>query len=575
MPLVFRYYQPGLDGGYPTSVDLGNAVVRFGNMALTYAAAIGDPAMSTLEIDDPDGTLSFNGLRYVTVTETSAPSNNRIVWSGVTQDRRVGRADSMRTGAARRYTLELADTNWILGRRIFVNAAANRPAETAGDRIRWILAAGIGLYDRGHVTYPTTAMDAVDYRGQRVKDLIADCALAAGFNFWVAVHEASGLVELFFQDPDDTSYTGSLAISNDPDDVDSSTTFAPYEDAELTRSPSRIAAGVYLPYSGGFVYVNSEATGSAYTYIDQAAPMANVKTAAKALPIAQRFLADNAEEDDKITCAIKVPVASVNAVRAGQVINAKFTHLPGYETARQVRVIRRTVVQEEEGGQHYYKLALDLSPVAAAPGLIDWIWVVTNAGYVDLDWTPTAGNYLVMLKAMRDTGANPSNKPFADLNQDGGHDADETYWTYITGGGAGGILSDGMEAWYTPAVGNEVRIRYGDGGSKTPILIAEVSGSSLGYAAYTQYSASTSWVGPSVSPTGPAVVLGMLAGGEDTPPAQTLTTNAAWTELGNSYTSFHPQTLAMSKAVAAAGTYSPTGTCATSEKYAGITVVIT
>ena len=151
-------------------------------------------------------------------------------------------------------------------------------------------------------------------------------------------------------------------------------TFLPYEDAYLTRSAERIAYGVYLAYANGSVYVRNDTTGAQFAKVDQSAPMSNVKHASRARRVATHFLNDNDEEDDRINCSIKVPVAQVNDIRAGHRLEVKFSHLPGYEDFVWCRVMRRTVIQDEEGGGYvgatnttaFYRLALELSPTGGA-----------------------------------------------------------------------------------------------------------------------------------------------------------------------------------------------------------------
>ena len=365
MPLVFRYSDPRGISEPAVLTDLGQEVVRLGTFAVAQSAEIGEAATSGVEIDDPTGSLNFVGYRAFMASETSAPSNNQLIASSIILDRHVTRGPFI-TGAGRRWRIDLADANWIFGLNVQVMADANRPAETAGDRLRWLLGAGrFYLHDDGHVVYPTNAMDACDYRGQNGKDVIADIALACGYNYWAQVNEALQHTELFFFDADAYYYTSTLQISNDPADVDGTTTFYPARDADMGRSPTRIAYGIYLPYANGSVYVRNDQVGQQYHYVDQVAPMANVKTRAKALAIANRMLSKANEEDDRINCAIKVPAASVNTLRHGHALRVKFLHLPGWEDWRWARVLRRSVLQEEAEGEAAYRLELELTPIAA------------------------------------------------------------------------------------------------------------------------------------------------------------------------------------------------------------------
>lgn len=369
MSLLLRYSDPrGVEE--PAVLTSLGSNVRLGQVALQLSAEVGQTAISTIEVEDPGGIWTFNGLRAFDVRETSAGSNNTMIGRFAIQDRTVGRSPErgLITGTDRLWSMDLADYNWHLGKRVLVDSDSNRPAETAGDRIRWLLtsAAHVALNDYGHVSYPTTQMDACDYRLQRPIDVLSDCAVESGWNFWVDVNEAHGTPELFFMNPDASTYFAAISVSNVLADVDSTVCFAPFEDAVLHRSPTRLAYGVAVAFggSGGHVYVRNDVIAQQYAAQDQTAPMSNVKTAARARRIATKFLNDNDEESDRLVFTIRVPAAQVNDVRHGQAMSVRFAHLPGYETATVVRVLRRTVVQEEPDSD-YYRLTLEAVPCAA------------------------------------------------------------------------------------------------------------------------------------------------------------------------------------------------------------------
>lgn len=370
MSLTLQYSDPrGIDE--PAALVSLGSNVRYGKFSVTLSAELGQAAMSTLEIEDPNGAYDLVGLRAFDSRETSAASNNSVIGRFVMQDRVIGR-DAERaliTGTARLWSVDLTDYNWHLSSRIHTDADAKRPVETAGDRLRWLLtrAAHINLNDYGNVSYPTAEMDAADYRGQRAADLLADCAVESGYNFWCDFNEAHGKPELFFLDPDGTSYEATIAVSNVIGDVDSLTTFFPSMDGEVRRSPSRLTYGVYLAYANGAVYVRNDTVGEQFGTIDQTAPMSNVKTRARALRVANKFLADNDEEDDRLVYEIIVPRAQVNDVRHGQRMSARFQHIPGYESARYVRVVKKSVIQDEALGEDFYRLALEAVPQGPVP----------------------------------------------------------------------------------------------------------------------------------------------------------------------------------------------------------------
>lgn len=372
MPLVFKYHSPGNEAEEPGYVDLGDEVVRWGDFAVMQYAQTGETAQSGVELDDPDGALDIVGLRAFSIYESSAPSNSQLIGVFRVADRTVRRMESFGSNASlsRVWSVDLMDANWYLANRILVDADSNRPEETGGDRLRWLLRYADHVYfnDFGHCDYPTTNMDANDYRGQTAKDVLADISAATGYNFWLEVNEARNKQELFFQKPSSTEYASTIRISNDFADVDGTTTFAPNMDAELRRSPDKIAFGVYVPYAKGSVYVRNQATGAAFAKVDKTAPNSNIKKATTARNYGTRFLNDNNEEEDRISCWIIVPEAQVNDLRAGHLTSVKFTHFPGYEDFVLVRVLHRTITQDPAyAGSGYYRLDLELSPLGVTP----------------------------------------------------------------------------------------------------------------------------------------------------------------------------------------------------------------
>jgi hypothetical protein len=269
--------------------------------------------------------------------------------------------------------MDLVDLNWSLSVSVIHGSEAKRPAETAGDRLRWLLTAThVHFHDYGNVTYPTHQMDAYDYTGMRPNDVLADIAVEGGYNFWCERNEAHEAAELFFLDPNGSSYNSTLAISNDAADLDlaairagTATTYPPFHDAILTRSASRITYGCFLPYQNGWVYKVNETTGLQYAFIDQEAPMATVSTQARANRIAAKFLSDNDSEDDVIEFSFIVPAAKVNDMRAGHRFAAKFTHLPGYESVRYLRVTRQTIRQDPDLSTDNYLMEIEASPAGS------------------------------------------------------------------------------------------------------------------------------------------------------------------------------------------------------------------
>lgn len=368
MTLVFKYRNTTGAGAY--DLDIGNQRVRLGEMpGLVQRAELGEAGASTITIDDLSADLTLLGLQWFTVIESALPNpNDQILYNGSIADRRIHRAPdrSAITGAARVWEVDLLDDNTLLGRKILRDVTCVRPTEKANVRLAWLIALSYApMVDDGLVVYPTHDMDAVDYHGQTFRDVLADIAAGCAYNYFV-YHKstlASNRPGLFFDDPHSTNYSSSLRISNDINDVDSSVTWAPLHDVVLSRSASRVSSGVLVAKGGGgYVYRTSATTRDVFSDVDHVAPMGNVTTNSAATAVADAFLAQSDEEDDRINgVVIRVPVANVLDVRHGQRIQAKFVHLPGYESFRWCRVASCAVAQDEPTSATF-RLTLDLSP---------------------------------------------------------------------------------------------------------------------------------------------------------------------------------------------------------------------
>lgn len=344
--------------------------VRANTTSVKINAEEGSVAISAIVVDDPSGVLDIGGMHGFNATETDvASATDNSFYRGFVADRGIdrGAADkSFRTGAARQWAVNSADHNERLSRRVLLGADANRPAETDVARVQYLMASPemstVGITESGYInTGSSVAMDAADYRGQTVFDVLNDCGLASGKNYFVMYRQDIGAntFGLWYDFDSSTAYTSALFISNVAADVNGSTVFAAAFDTKLTRDPSRVYSGIYLPFDSGAVYQQQESTASNFVRRDTTAYSANVKTVAKANARAIRMLADIDTEEDRITTAIIVPNASVNALKEGQRIQCKFSHLPGYEAYRYLRVLARTITQVSE---EYYKLELELAP---------------------------------------------------------------------------------------------------------------------------------------------------------------------------------------------------------------------
>jgi hypothetical protein len=117
-------------------------------------------------------------------------------------------------------------------------------------------------------------------------------------------------------------------------------------------------------------YRTRPANASNYAWRDAAAPSANVKTLAKANARLDRYLEDAVPEDDRITCTVKLPASKVTGIKAGQRVQAKFSHLPNGSNStwgsafKWCRVLNRSVMANEQTNA-LYNVRYELSPISS------------------------------------------------------------------------------------------------------------------------------------------------------------------------------------------------------------------
>lgn len=403
--MSLRWYW-GPPGGGVEEID--TAILAGSVQGQEQSGDLGNAGMSSIVFDNPGGTLAISGLRPFKMVEDTAPADNQVIWYGFIGDREYARDPErgMLTGADSVITAELVDQNGVLAWPILTQASANRKAETAATRLTWLLAqSNCYVNDYGKVHAPTLSMDATDYRGQTPMDVLSDIAIQSGYAYSSYYDETEGAYGLWLDDPDSANDVSVLRISNVLGDADNAITFAPTKDAKLKRSPSRVAGGVYLPYAKGAVYRKNLAARVEFGLIDRAAPMSSVKTKAKAIAAADRFLAQSDEEDDVITVTVRQPAATVNLARPLQRIWVKFSHLPGYDDDfTPVRIVSRSVAQSDDD-RTSYEITYTLSPVAAVvePARlvqhVAWNGYPAGLSYITLDSPPAEGDLLIMVSA--------------------------------------------------------------------------------------------------------------------------------------------------------------------------------
>jgi hypothetical protein len=333
------------------------------------SAELGQVEVCSVMVEDAGGTRDYVGLKSWQIKETAA--SDPVIWNGFVTRQRIHRGESDRrfpTGAGRVWEIELTEGNGMLSRKV-IRSGASRVSETVAVRLTWLLTTtgmtGV-VVDHGLVESCSTVMDANDYTGQYAMDVLRDLALISGWNFLVRWRAASSDLELIFSDFDVSALDAStLQVSNVLSDVDQVTTWFPGGDATLVRDPTRIAAGVWLPYANGNAYGSNATTAATFADVDQVAPTPTVKDSGAATALVNRFLASHNVQDERLeSVRLTVPRANVNDVKHGQIIpSARFSHLPGWTTARGARVLYKSVGLFSDSPDAY-TVDLVLSPMA-------------------------------------------------------------------------------------------------------------------------------------------------------------------------------------------------------------------
>ena len=338
-------------------VDLGNEVVLLGDIsALTTRAEKGQYASCDINLQDPSGSLDIEAFRVFIVDELACSATRIGRWYITDRSYERVPGTSLITGAARRIAVSLIDLNAVLYMKLITHSTFHyqRPEETDAARMAWLLGHvldTIPVADNGLIdTSNPVTLSAVDYTGQFPIAVLNDMANRSGKNFYIYSDPTSGEISLAYFTSTDGSYNVStLSISNDLADL-SSTCFAPLTDATLTSDPSQVYDGVFMPYSGGEVYVRAPGRVLAR---DVVGPSANTSSRTRATELAQAMLDHHASESQMVTCTVKVPAAQVNLIAAGMLVNAKFIHLPGWESGLDVRVLEQSVKQDEQSDAFY------------------------------------------------------------------------------------------------------------------------------------------------------------------------------------------------------------------------------
>ena len=423
MTLKVSYFQNLL----PTDTISNVATsVRVPGLSVTANAEEGSVAISTIAVDDPNGTLDFVGMRRVFITEDSESPLNTAVWTGFLGDATISRGpgagldnDVHVIGAARRWTLNLVDVNSLISRKV-IRSGGDRPAETDIARVNWLIDTWQLPINNtaGYIaTSGGVSMDATDYTNQTAFDVLNDAAQASGRNWFAFYDQATdtnppvyiGSYSLFYNSPGSSIYDSGIRLTNVQADVDDTTTFVVLNDATINRDPSRLADGILVTYNGGSVYVQNNTTGDTYFgpgySRDLVMPHANTSSEASASALARRYVSDASSPVDRISCSFLVPKEKVNALYQGQRVQIKFTHFFTEYAQSYVyaRCLKRTVTQLSDD---QYRIDVELAPstdggvggAACEPVQYAYTESTFDTPYdVVLGSAPTAGNTLAAI----------------------------------------------------------------------------------------------------------------------------------------------------------------------------------
>lgn len=420
MTLVYTYDGSTLGYGIPPT-----------KISMPQRAELGSISVGGVSPEDPAASLALVGHRPFHIEETDC-SQPRLFTGWVTT-RNVGR--SLEQGqfvgaAARIHDTTIVDLNACFGFRIITGADGNRPAESLSARVAWILSSTYlaGLVDdtgKVHDFGASDPMDATDYRGQYPDAVLSDCNDRTGnvlnyYAFWDPA-PATGVARpgLFFDRVDETISTPcAISISNVLADIDGAAVFAPETEARLERTPEEVYSDVIVDYANGSVFRTLASTETAHIKRGTSISRPHTGRASTARTQADNYLRTHANEVDRITATIHVPSTVVGLLWAGQRMDVKFSHLPGYTAWTSMRIVA-SIPRPVDDLADWYDVDLELvSPRVVAtvscPAFITTTSETHTSGTatvdpqpISVDFTPTeAGVLLAFLLGM--DGDHPS-----------------------------------------------------------------------------------------------------------------------------------------------------------------------
>jgi hypothetical protein len=352
-----------------------------GTDGLVTNAEEGSVGRAQIRVDDPTGTFSISGHRKVYAVEDEAIDDDYAGVIGVyyTNIQEIVEGSPF-DGVGRVWVVSLDDLNTVLDRRILLWDHWNRPAETDVERV-------MALYGRPELalidddTYISSEhpvrMSKADYRKQKARDLLDDCAQQGQKNWYVlnlkkAPDEAgdTNLFSLWYGKGTLDTFVSPVEISNVPADIAGGAYPPAARQSRLKRDPERVFSTVVVEGDGFYRVVSRPATAAAFALggrdTNMAAP--NVKDPKVATARGLAYVEALATQVQRIETAIVVDAADVNAIVAGQYASSvRFSWMtPPFDTGVPMRAVTRTV-RPLAPGKYEIALELDLdSPLNAA-----------------------------------------------------------------------------------------------------------------------------------------------------------------------------------------------------------------
>lgn len=461
--MTARLYIDDINGTYTEVVDR----VRLLDWTVHEQAEEGSGAMSTVVFDDPDMDWDVvPWTRWYLVEDTSEDANSVICGGWVTEQEIGRQGDDRENRVARFWSVSLTDANAYWHMRVMVGSDANRPAETDVERMQWLLATNEMAWASDVTTYVSTAspvaMDAVDYRGKMLNEIVSDCSQPpTGKNWYTWIELVGGVRKVIvWYGKDDWAVRDSpLSLSNDLADFvvsevnnGTSLVYPISEDTKLKRDPTRMYDGTYLEYTGGAVY---RATNPRTVRRDVISPNPLVKSKAKAIARADAYLVRQKEQDLVITASVELPAAKATMLRAGMRVQFRATHLPAFEDFRWCRVLSCAVTPVAAGDR--YRLKLELVPVGVYVPTVKWVFLHlygTPLGEFALDVSDDGSSWTTLLTGSQLAAGTVNPPHFPDRTVGGLVEIPEEDWAHRywrlshvwvhSGGYYGGLAVDAL-----------------------------------------------------------------------------------------------------------------------------------